>query len=157
MNSPDTQFKLRLPARLKQCLEQQADVAGRSLSAEIVHRLEQSLGTGNTGAPGTLGLRAEIAARREVHQATADMLARSVDRLYVLKEQGGDEPYPGKASGKSVEEALAAAEDALSVFRALVDSATLLLSELAVSEATGSEIDVVDFRSRARRYGVLPP
>jgi len=157
MSAPDTQFKLRLPAHLKQSLEQHADAAGRSLSAEIVHRLEQSFGTGDTSAPGTLGLRAEIAARREIHQATADMLARSVDRLYVLKEQGGDEAYPGKASGKSIKRALADAEEALTVFRSLVDAATLLLSELAVSEATGTEIDVVDFRSRARRYGVLAP
>lgn len=41
MNSPDTQFKLRLPAELKAKLEGQAATAGRSLSAEIVHRIEQ--------------------------------------------------------------------------------------------------------------------
>lgn len=42
MNSPDTQFKLRLPAELKAKLDDQAAAAGRSLSAEIVYRLELS-------------------------------------------------------------------------------------------------------------------
>lgn len=42
MTTPDTQFKLRLPTALKSKLEGDADAAGRSLSAEIVQRLEDS-------------------------------------------------------------------------------------------------------------------
>ena len=42
MNIPDAQFKLRLPATLKERLDQSAEHSGRSLSAEIVHRLEGS-------------------------------------------------------------------------------------------------------------------
>lgn len=42
MNTPDAQFKLRLPAPLKERLDQSAERSGRSLSAEIVHRLEGS-------------------------------------------------------------------------------------------------------------------
>ena len=40
----EMQFKLRLPAELKAMLGRQAGAAGRSLSAEIVHRLEVSCG-----------------------------------------------------------------------------------------------------------------
>lgn len=42
MNTPDAQFKLRLPVSLKERLDESAERAGRSLSAEIVHRLEAS-------------------------------------------------------------------------------------------------------------------
>lgn len=42
MSNPDIQFKLRLPAEIKARLEEAAEVGGRSLSAEIVYRLEQS-------------------------------------------------------------------------------------------------------------------
>ncbi|HFJ9613616.1 TPA: Arc family DNA-binding protein [Stenotrophomonas maltophilia] len=43
MNTPDTQFKLRIPADLKARLEDASANAGRSLTAEIVTRLEWSL------------------------------------------------------------------------------------------------------------------
>ncbi len=42
MNTPDAQFKLRLPVSLKERLDESAEISGRSLSAEIVHRLEAS-------------------------------------------------------------------------------------------------------------------
>lgn len=38
----DIQFKVRLPSDLKEKLEQTAGAAGRSLTAEIVYRLERS-------------------------------------------------------------------------------------------------------------------
>lgn len=41
--TPDIQFKLRLPADLHGRLEQVAAAAGRSISAEIVHRLSRSM------------------------------------------------------------------------------------------------------------------
>ena len=47
MNRPDQQFKLRLPVELKARLEESATAGGRSLTAEIVHRLEQSFHAGS--------------------------------------------------------------------------------------------------------------
>jgi len=43
MKRTDPQFKLRLPDELKRELEELAGMSGRSLTAEIVWRLEQSL------------------------------------------------------------------------------------------------------------------
>jgi len=40
MNTPDTQLKLRIPVDLKARLEDASASAGRSLTAEIVTRLE---------------------------------------------------------------------------------------------------------------------
>jgi predicted DNA-binding protein len=42
MAREDPQMKLRLPAELKARVEEAAQHAGRSLNAEIVHRLERS-------------------------------------------------------------------------------------------------------------------
>ncbi|MFK3846533.1 Arc family DNA-binding protein [Stenotrophomonas sp. NPDC078853] len=154
MNIPDAQFKLRLPATLKERLDESAERSGRSLSAEIVHRLERSF-EDQGRAPGVLGLRAELAAQREINEATAEMLARAVTRLDSMRDEDGPGPYPGQEAGTSVHEALADTEQALVVFRQLVDSATLLLSELAIAEAHGRPVDVEAFAERARQAGVL--
>jgi len=43
MARDDPQFRIRLPAELKSRIEEEAARAGRSLNAEIVHRLGESL------------------------------------------------------------------------------------------------------------------
>lgn len=154
MNSPDVQFKLRLPASLKEALDQSAERAGRSLSAEIVHRLEQSF-TAHSAAPGGLGLRAELAAKREINKATVEMLERSAARLDLMRNEDGAGPYPGQAAGKSVHEALRDTEDALVVYRSLVEAANLVLSEIAIAEAAGSEVDVEDIRQYAKDRALI--
>jgi hypothetical protein len=42
MKQTDPQYKLRLPQQLKDQIESAANTSGRSMNAEIVHRLEQS-------------------------------------------------------------------------------------------------------------------
>ena len=154
MARTDPQVNIRIPTALKERLEVVAGESGRSLTAEIVHRLEQSFeAAGRT--PGVLGLRAELAAQREINEATAEMLARAVTRLDSMREEDGPGPYPGQEAGTSVHEALADTQQALVVFRQLVDSATLLLSELAIAEAHGRSVDVEAFAERARQAGVL--
>ena len=155
MSQPDViKTQLRLPTDLHQRLVDSTGVTGRSMNAEIVHRLERSFeATGH--APGVLGLRAELTAQREINDATAEMLAREVNRLDSMRDQDGAGPYPGQEAGTSVHEALADTEQALVVFRQLVDSATLLLSELAIAEAHGRPVDVEAFTERARQAGVL--
>ncbi|MFZ6695860.1 Arc family DNA-binding protein [Stenotrophomonas acidaminiphila] len=70
MNTPDTQFKLRLPAELKAKLDDQAAAAGRSLSAEIVYRLELSFAAGQYrgAAEQGLGLATQLAETVKVLQ-----------------------------------------------------------------------------------------
>lgn len=155
MSNQDVQFKLRLPALLKKRLEDAAERAGRSVSAELVHRLEQSFIPSRREPPGTLGIRAGIAAQREVYQASVEMLTRAVVRMEAQLRLGSDEPYPGQASGKTLKQSLADTKDALEVFNRKMEVAALLLSELAVGEASGAEIDVDEFRERAIRAGVL--
>jgi Arc-like DNA binding domain len=41
--SETVQFKLRFPERLRVRIEAEAKMSGRSMNADIVHRLEQSL------------------------------------------------------------------------------------------------------------------
>lgn len=155
MNQPEViKTQLRLPAGLHQRLVDWTGATGRSMNAEIVHRLEQSFESPTIG-PGVLGLRAELAAQREISQATAEMLAREVSRLDSMRGEDGAGPYPGQVAGKSIHEALSETESALAVFRQLVDSATLLLSELAIAEAHGRTVDLDDFMIRARDAGVL--
>lgn len=45
MAANDPHFKIRMPRDLKQMLEEVAEEAGRSLTAEIVHRLRHSFDT----------------------------------------------------------------------------------------------------------------
>ncbi len=45
MKEQSTPFSLRLPTELRQHLEAEADIAGRSLNAEIVARLHKSTDT----------------------------------------------------------------------------------------------------------------
>ncbi len=47
MSRADPQFNLRIPEDLKKRVEDSAKKAGRSATAEIIHRLEQSLGDAN--------------------------------------------------------------------------------------------------------------
>jgi hypothetical protein len=54
MTREDPQMKLRMPPELKERLTALAEENGRSLNAEVVRRLEESLGgeaTGGTTAP----------------------------------------------------------------------------------------------------------
>jgi cytochrome c556 len=44
MSTDDVQTNLRLPAKLKDRLQEIAKASGRTLTAEVVHRLEASLG-----------------------------------------------------------------------------------------------------------------
>lgn len=44
MSTDDVQTNLRLPSKLKDRLQEVAKASGRTLTAEVVHRLEQSLG-----------------------------------------------------------------------------------------------------------------
>ncbi|KRG63368.1 hypothetical protein ABB26_12475 [Stenotrophomonas humi] len=154
MSTPDTQFKLRLPADLKQKLERESEVAGRSLSAEIVHRLESSFSAASA-VPGVMGLRAEIAVRRELANSTVAMLSRACAELVERRDNGGTGSYPRQAAGRTVEEALADAEDARDMFQRVVDAATLLLSELSIAEAKGEMVDLDEIRKRAKAWGVL--
>lgn len=43
MSREDLHFRLRIPAELKQSISDAADRNGRSMTAEIVHRLQSSL------------------------------------------------------------------------------------------------------------------
>ncbi|TAA43830.1 Arc family DNA-binding protein [Pseudoxanthomonas winnipegensis] len=50
MTTPEIQFKLRLPADLKDRLDSAASAAGRSITAEVVRRLERSFHTDKAAA-----------------------------------------------------------------------------------------------------------
>lgn len=80
---------------------------------------------------------------------------RSVNRLDVMRSEGGSEPYPGKSAGKSVEQALQDTQEALDVFRRQVEAANLVLSEIAIAEATGAELDIEDVRQYAKDRGLI--
>jgi len=154
MNTPDTQFKLRIPAELKARLDDYATLSGRSLSAEIVHRLEQSFDPMGEYL-GSMGLRAQIAAERELAKSTVEMLERSLQQMRAQQSQGELSSYPGQAAGKSMEVAIADAVDARNMFQQIVDAASLLLSEIVIAEAKGEDPDVSDIRRRAKDWGVL--
>ncbi|MEF8764894.1 Arc family DNA-binding protein [Stenotrophomonas sp. A3_2] len=154
MARTDPQVNIRIPSALKERLEDVAGESGRSLTAEIVHRLELSFERPNP-APGSLGLRADLAARREINQSTVEMLMRSVNRLDVILREGGSGPYPGKNAGKSAQQALQDAQEALEVFRGQVEAANLILSEIAIAEATGAELEIEDVRQYAKDRGLI--
>lgn len=145
--------QLRLPADLHQRLVEFTGITGRSMNAEIVHRLEQSL---NPMADlGSMGLRAQIAAERELAQSTVEMLSRAVDELRGRIKSGGTGSYPRQAAGRSVEEALADAIEARDMFQNTVDAATVLLSELSIAEVKGEDSAVDEIRDRAEKWGLL--
>lgn len=60
MSEDDVQYKLRLPAELHRALSDKAKANGRSLSSEIVGRLEQSLNSNFSPAAMSPGLLAEL-------------------------------------------------------------------------------------------------
>lgn len=76
MTREDPQMKLRLPADLKDQLAALAEANGRSLNAEVVVRLEESLG----GADG-----AQASARVDEH--TLDLFAEKVGQVLDERER----------------------------------------------------------------------
>jgi len=69
MKRTDPQFKLRIPQDLKERLEHAADIEGRSVTAEIVHRLDASFPT----------ISAELLRTREVEAARFRAAARRLE------------------------------------------------------------------------------
>lgn len=69
MKRTDPQFKLRIPQDLKERLEHAADIEGRSVTAEIVHRLEASFPA----------ISAELLRSREVEAARFRAAARRLE------------------------------------------------------------------------------
>ncbi|HEL5571420.1 Arc family DNA-binding protein [Stenotrophomonas maltophilia] len=154
MSQPEMiKTQLRLPADLHQRLVEFTGITGRSMNAEIVHRLEQSLNP--MAHLGSMGLRAQIAAERELAQSTVEMLSRAVDELRGRIKSGGTGSYPRQAAGRSVEEALADAIEARDMFQNTVDAATVLLSELSIAEVKGEDSAVDEIRDRAEKWGLL--
>lgn len=79
MSTDYHQFKLRMPAELMRRLEEEAQVAGRSTSAEIVWRLEQSFDT---------KLTYQLLDRRfEEADALSEQLATGGAELVALRKQ----------------------------------------------------------------------
>lgn len=150
----DPQVNIRLPAALKVRLDEAAVAAGRSVTAEIVNRLEASFRS-PIEVPSVTGLRAQIAAERELAQSTFEMLSRFVDELASPDESTMKAVYPGKDAGKTIEQALTETTQARDMFKQVVDRATVLLSELAIAEAKDEEVDLDAFRQRAYDYGVF--
>jgi len=148
MSTPDTQFKLRIPAELKSRLEDHATASGRSLSAEIVHRLSEYLGS--------MGLRAQIAAEREMARSTVEMMDRVIQEMVDQRGGAGEAAaYPGQASGKTVDESIKDARHTRDVFQQVVNAADVLLTEIVIAEAKGEDPDVTDIRRRAKAWGLL--
>lgn len=141
--------QLRLPAGLHQQLLEAVQKSGRSMNAEIVHRLEGSF-RNPTLAPGVMGIRATIAAERENAMSTVEMLQLALDSLRLQAENVEGVPYPGQTAGKSVEEAITDTSAALETFKRRVKDATFLLTEIAVAEAQGIHLEVDEVRARAR-------
>jgi hypothetical protein len=155
MSQPEMiKTQLRIPADLHQRLVEFTGISGRSMNAEIVHRLEQSLDPMREPL-GAMGLRARIAAERELAQSTVEMLTRAVVELETRLRTGGTGVYPRQAAGRSVEEALADSTEARDMFQRVVDAATVLLSELSIAEVKGEEPDVEEIRKRAQDWGLL--
>ncbi len=127
------------------------------MNAEIVERLERSFVPERPKLTGTLGLRAELAKQREIHQAMNEVLARTIELLNVIKREGKDRPYPGKTEGKSIDEAIQQSKKTQKVLQEAIDSAELLLMELAVALANGVKVDVEEFQERALRTGAIYP
>ena len=146
--------QLRLPAELHERLVAFSEVTGRSMNAEIVHRLEQSFDPMGEYL-GSMGLRAQIAAERELARSTLEMLDRSLQDMRAQQERGDLGAYPGQAAGKTMEAAIADAVDARDMFQQIVDAASFLLSEIVIAEAKGEDPDVSDIRRRAKDWGVL--
>lgn len=69
------QFKLRLPVDLMQRIEAEAERAGRSLSAEIVFRLNEAYASGAEESGGAV---TDIAAKLVAYQRQVDRNARQV-------------------------------------------------------------------------------
>ena len=154
MNTPDLQFKLRLPSELKAKLEDHANATGRSLSAEIVHRLERSFDPMDEYL-GSMGLRAQIAGEREMARSTVEMMDRIIKDMAEQQANGAEVAYPTQSAGQTVEQAIKDATHARDMFKRVVDAATLLLSEIAIAESKNEDPDVSDIRKRAKEWGVI--
>lgn len=76
MTREDPQLKLRLPPELKDALASAAQQNGRSINAELVKRLEESIG------PAALGGRAT-----EIDDRTLDLFAEKVGHVLDEREK----------------------------------------------------------------------
>jgi hypothetical protein len=65
MTRDDPHFRLRVPESLKRQIEISARANSRSLTAEIVHRLEETFGQKHTGSAGVVDEIEDIRSRLE--------------------------------------------------------------------------------------------
>ena len=84
MSREDSQFKLRLPAALREQIELAAQESKRSLNAEIVARLEESYSKGSAAQP--------MSEHEAAMQILAKMYQETLDNIYELKSRSSLSP-----------------------------------------------------------------
>ena len=133
MARTDPQVNFRIPTELNDLLKDAAARNGRTITAELVWRLEKSF-LPDGGKNEDLNLRMKLAAHRELWMSTVELLAGRHERLVAKKATGAtvDDEAEGN---RPIDEAIERVHEAMSYFTSQRDRATALLAEIAYAEA----------------------
>jgi len=123
VTSNDAHFRLRLPPTLKRAIERSAAANGRSITSEVVRRLEKTFvedsvapGAGSPEKP-SLEL---LSLKREVISILLDLARDEVFRLGCLPPKAGTKLAPDDLSRMRVELLKGHLEDTLANYAALL-------------------------------------
>lgn len=80
-------FQLRFPEGMRDQIKEAADANGRSMNAEIVHRLRQSLGIDQSPSEGFTPVKdevADLASKADQMGSQADAITHTMDKLHSI-------------------------------------------------------------------------
>ena len=135
----DPQVNFRIPAELNELLKEAAANNNRTITAELVNRLEKSFAEGGN-AESTLYLRRNLAEYRQFWSEILDLLAREQESKLAAQAAGvTDAPSFHSEDGRAfpIEKDIAATAETIDYFTRQRDQATMLLAEIAYLEAVG--------------------
>lgn len=141
----DPQVNIRLPASLKTGLDEAAEKAGRSLTAEIVYRLEQSL-AGQAGVP------MQVDPQRVVHDAyrAAVEMAEMLERYQAENKARLAKIKPRSEEATVLRAQVERGDEALQHYQLDRQRLFTLLGEIAIEKARGADPDGKWIKRRAR-------
>lgn len=154
MSEYAAQFKLRLSYELKKQLEVSAREGARSLTAEILLRLERSF---EPDMRVCMALRAELVAARALAHSAIDVMSRK-NSAYVVNDAARDMD-PSRIDSASADDR--GDEDfeakTLQWLQAQNDATTVLLAELAYADAVGKPMSLELVRCRITELDIHLP
>jgi len=149
MSTAGHQFKLRLPPELKERIESAAEQSGRSVTAEIVQRLEESFTVGDRYMSVKLQLNGAI----QLTERTLKVCQDALEELLAAEKRGDPwMPRPDEAATRAEE--IEGARKAVAFFETDLLKQKKLLQEIAALDMKGQSMTAAQLRERIKQLDI---